>query len=104
MSAGTPRPAAVWPLRWPGRRRSALSESLWQRAAAQGAAAAAGPGRHAAPRLQSGTVSFGRCVDTPNVTRFTCCGLVICNYCCCFQTEARCHNPAFTTNRLWYRF
>ena len=41
MSAGTPRPAAVWPLRWPGRRRSALSESLWQRAAAEGAAAAA---------------------------------------------------------------
>ena len=79
MSAGTPRPAAVWPLRWPGRRRSALSESLWQRAAAQGAAAAAGPRRHAAPHLQSGTVSFGRCVDPPNVkTRFTCCGLVIC--------------------------
>ena len=41
MSAGTPRPAAVWPLRWPGRRRSALSESLWQRAGAEGAAAAA---------------------------------------------------------------
>jgi len=71
MSAGTPRPymrgrvepTSLWRSSWsswrrvgcggacggggvatalPGRRRSALSESLWQRAAAEGAAAAAG--------------------------------------------------------------
>ena len=36
--------AAMWPLRsaMPGRRCSALSESLWQRAAAEGAVAAVG--------------------------------------------------------------
>ena len=77
MSAGTPRPAAVWPLRWPGRRRSALSESLWQRAAAEGAVAAVGT----PPRAFSLALYPPGGVSTRLAERdagFNCCGLVIC--------------------------
>ena len=63
---------------------SAQRVPVWQRAAAQGAAAAAGPRRHAAPRLQSGTDSFGRCVDPEDALLLW---ISYLHYCCCFETE-----------------